>query len=646
MAAVASGGVQTSRISDDTVFYSLYPDSSLSKSPSSTASTTLLDEEFSALHHQILNSIAPFISDYIWQHEPFHLSVSSDPIPHFHGKTRFGDNLEDEWFVVFLLFHVSRAFPSLSIQVFDSDGQFLLIEAAFSLPRWLNPETSENRVFIRNGALHTIPKKQFPSNPTLLEALKILSGGVHNTRASDSVQAAISRRVADYPERALRNTHRVTVQVPVSVAWVLKHEPCLISLAVEGFYDRDVDSMKFAAKMEKFLERGKEEMVRVSVRMSRAMYAQLVQQKFQAPKCYPMPKRADNMKGFLEAELGMKIACGFEMIYQMRKRTGSEGKGSTWEVYKKSLENSGYFKGLLPGSKEYRMLMENAEQYYRQGAAFSRTSELMSAPVRRIDEILSLPHSSNDFKDLEVPPSDDDGWLYNGESELNSALEERQKEMDLYESQCRNNQKSKEQNNSCPSSCSQLDDFNFGDIAKSMQAFVQKVSSFEGAEIPENRDSKEVDFDVEHFLKEMESVVGRMGEEASATRVGSDEGNSSASDMDFDDSDDESNVGDENMEDSFMDSYSNALNEELKPTSLHKSFVRANDEPSTIANKEQGTSAASNDIEEDFAPVDVDVNLVKSLLDSFSSQQGLPGPASNLLGLMGLQLPEDSNKGK
>lgn len=48
--------------------------------------------------------------------------------------------------------------------------------------------------------------------------------------------------------------------------------------------------------------------------------------------------------------------------------------------------------------------------------------------------------------------------------------------------------------------------------------------------------------------------------------------------------------------------------------------------------------------EEDFSPVDVDVNLVKSLLDSFSSQEGLPGPASNLLGLMGLQLPQDSTK--
>lgn len=48
--------------------------------------------------------------------------------------------------------------------------------------------------------------------------------------------------------------------------------------------------------------------------------------------------------------------------------------------------------------------------------------------------------------------------------------------------------------------------------------------------------------------------------------------------------------------------------------------------------------------DEGFTPVDVDLNLVKSFLGSFSSQEGLPGPASNLLGLMGLQLPHDDKK--
>lgn len=170
----------------------------------------------------------------------------------------------------------------------------------------------------------------------------------------------------------MKNVMKVRVRVPVSVAQVLKHEPCLISLAVEGFYDRDIDTMKFAAKMEKFLSRGREEeLVCVSVRMSRAMYAQLVQQTFQAPRCYPMPNRTDR-EVYLEAELGMKIACGFEMMYWQRKKEGSEENSSSWEAYKESLERIGYFEGLLPGSKEYRRLMENAKEHHKKSSSYTR----------------------------------------------------------------------------------------------------------------------------------------------------------------------------------------------------------------------------------------------------------------------------------
>lgn len=46
----------------------------------------------------------------------------------------------------------------------------------------------------------------------------------------------------------------------------------------------------------------------------------------------------------------------------------------------------------------------------------------------------------------------------------------------------------------------------------------------------------------------------------------------------------------------------------------------------------------------EMTPVDVDLNLVESILNSYSSQQGLPGPASSLLGLMGIKVPPDVKK--
>lgn len=480
----------------------------------------------------------------------------------------------------------------------------------------------------------------------MLDSLQFLVNCGEESKASESVQLALRNRLSQYPERARRNVHRVRVRVPISVAQVLKHEPCLISRAVEGFYDRDIDSMKYAAKMERFLSKGTaEELVLVSVAMSRAMYAQLVQQTFQAPKCYPMPNRSD-ANVYMEAEVGMKIACGFEMMYQQRLRQGLEGKGSTWDAFKESLERSGYFEGLLPGSKEYRRLMENAEEYYRKSSLFSRASEMMSAPVRLMDEILALPHSTDDFKGQQIPPSDDDSWLYNGEDELNSALQERQKEMELYDLKQKKKQKSELDQDAGPSSGSNLDDFDLGNISKTMQAFVHEMSTYEGAEVPENRDLKAVELDVDRFIKDMESVMRRPVHEDDTADVDSEEG--SSSDMDFDESEDDSNVaepsGDKDEgEDIFMQSYSDALNEELKSSTLKKSFVRANEQPN---NRNEGTSNGTEDMDDEFTPVDVDVNLVKSFLDSFASQQGLPGPASNLLGLMGVQLPQDAGKNK
>ncbi|KAF9601623.1 hypothetical protein IFM89_021089 [Coptis chinensis] len=626
----------SSRIPEDTVSYSILPDISLS------SKTLYPDTSLHSLHLKILEIINPHLETYIWQHQPFTLSLSSNPFPHLHGKTRYGDNLEDEWFIVYLLFEISRNIPDISIRVWDSDGEFLLIEAAFSLPKWINPENSGNRVFIRDGHLCIVPKSRFETSPSLVDALGFLVSDSGECRAEESVQGAIKNRLFGFPERARVNMHRVRVRVPVSVAWVLKNEPCLIGLAVEGFYDRDIDSMKYAARMERFLSKGSgEEFVEVSVRMSRAMYAQLVQQMFQAPKCYPMPHRSDG-RGYVEAELGMKIACGFEMMYQQRKSEGSDGKGSSWEVFHESLESSGYFKELLPGSNEYRRLMENAQEYFRNSSSYSRTSEMISTPVRRIDEILALPHSADDFRGVDIPPSDDDAWLYNGEDELNSALLERQKEMELYELNRKKSQKSGKQNSCNQTSSTGLNDFDPSDIAKTMQAFVQKISSYEGAEVPDNRDPTAVNLDVEHFFKDMESVMRQVGREGNDDDADVDNG--SSSDMDFDDFEYESDPSDDEEKDTFMDSYSEVLNEELKTTTLEKSFVRANEQSSKKDN--EGTSSTHENVDEDFTPVDVDVNLVKSLLDSFSSQQGLPGPASNLLGLMGLQLPRDTNRDK
>ncbi|XP_037460381.1 protein ecdysoneless homolog [Triticum dicoccoides] len=637
---------------DDTLFYAVYP----LPLPTGLPAPALL-ASLQSLHLSLLSHLAPFLATHLFHRDPFALSLPADPAgpcaacasppaaPHLHGALRFGDSLPDEWLAVALLFALTRAFPGLAARAWDSDGDFLLIEAAFALPRWLDPDSAPNRVFIFRGELHILPPSLFPDTPSLQAALAAVHDDSVDTRASDAVQAAIQRRIAGMPERAAENLHTARVTVPAPVAKVLREEPCLIARAVEGFYDRDIDTMKHAARMDKFLKGpGGEgvDMVRTSVRMTKAMYGQLMQQSFQAPRGYPMPRSEEGPEKWVEAELGMKIACGFEMMYQERRHEAEEGMGSTWEVYKKSLEAAGCFEGLLPGSKEYMRVMENAMQYYKSSSSFSRTREMLSAPVRRIDEILAMPYSAEDFQGINLPPSDDDSWLRNGEDELNAELQERQKEMEEYAA-VKKNRKSQKQNVSSSSS-SQPSEFNLGEITESMQDFVRKMSSFEGAEVPTNReDTETVDLDVNLFFKAMESVLGRASQEEAGD--GTEAGRkSSSSEMDFDDSDFENDsaeeAGEKDMDDSFMESYSDALNDELSKTTIEETFSRAQ-RPST--NSEGPSNAADSD-DGEMAPVDVNLNLVESFLNSYSSQQGLPGPASNLLGLMGVKVPPPDGK--
>lgn len=55
------------------------------------------------------------------------------------------------------------------------------------------------------------------------------------------------------------------------------------------------------------------------------------------------------------------------------------------------------------------------------------------------------------------------------------------------------------------------------------------------------------------------------------------------------------------------------------------------------------TQGESEEREEEIQPLDVDLNLVSNLLESLSCQDGLAGPASNLLQSLGLHLPPNSD---
>jgi len=148
-------------------------------------------------------------------------------------------------------------FSDVSVRVWDNDGDFLLIEAAYSLPKWLKPETSNNRVWIQAGQLHIIPlpTKHYPTlpaTPTIQQALQILSSDSVNTKANASMQEAIRAKIKGYPRKAQAEMHRARCLLPAKIAHVLQQKLQLVSPAVRTFHYRDVQDMRAAAKLASF----------------------------------------------------------------------------------------------------------------------------------------------------------------------------------------------------------------------------------------------------------------------------------------------------------------------------------------------------------------------------------------------------------
>jgi len=109
-----------------------------------------------------------------------------------------------------------------------------------------------------------------------------------------------------------------------------------------------------------------------------------------------------------------------------------------------------------------------------------------------MNDIMSIPCTSSDFPAI-LQESDDDSWLYDGDTELTSALLERQKEMEAYEIR-RASRKQSNKNAAADHETSNQDSpkrglkepsFDLAGLAQSMQAFVTKASSYEGAEVPD-----------------------------------------------------------------------------------------------------------------------------------------------------------------
>ncbi|KAJ3208780.1 hypothetical protein HDU67_006562, partial [Dinochytrium kinnereticum] len=235
------------------VEYRLYPD------PILLAQSTRQGKEVEALRElaaMVLSFTARWTAGHIWQKEGFFLEVGMrrEEIdqPFLIGRTKFGDCIDDEWFIVFLLREITKEFPDLVASVHDNDGDFLLIESANHLPKTLTPTTSPNRTYISQGALHILPFPPSPAHPflprtptvTLREGLKSVRAYPDLTVAGKEIAEAVWGRTDVFPGRLKEVRQRVRCFLPREIArWVLV-EPGVVAEAVERFYLRDAERLK------------------------------------------------------------------------------------------------------------------------------------------------------------------------------------------------------------------------------------------------------------------------------------------------------------------------------------------------------------------------------------------------------------------
>ncbi|KAG0253353.1 hypothetical protein BG011_006410 [Mortierella polycephala] len=488
---------QRRTLTEDTVSYAIF----LQPNPNQNQQESL------QLARTLISSIVTELAkDYIWHKDAFSLRIDSgqgalsSSQPCLRGETRFGDSLDDEWMIVFFLKEITSRIPGSIARVQDNDGEFLLIEAADHIPSWLDPDNSDNRVFIYEGDLHIIPiaitadeKKSFPSTigtrskpPKLQDALDIIrsSSSISShqsptltTQANTEIQqAAFGPLMPDSEKQhfAIRKIqdqrHFARCQVPVEIARILKQRPELITRATEAFYTRDAVAMAVCSRMHKFLpstasaplssslalssssitrQLGKNRTPFVTTRIcfTKTCYAQLMGQQFQPPKSWdgivppPNSDDADDPQKVKEAELGMKLTCGFEILCSpdypgdFGFKIGEEIKledfpfatDDSWRTFKSNLNARGYFRTERPGSKEYQHLEETAKRQFLeyktnqlrvdQGGAMGGFGSVSYHghgyhPIQEIEHVLGTELTSNELEALvDEGSADNDSWM-------------------------------------------------------------------------------------------------------------------------------------------------------------------------------------------------------------------------------------------
>ncbi|KAF7876586.1 hypothetical protein EAF04_001674 [Stromatinia cepivora] len=614
------------RLPEDCVEYSLYIINSKLKSQKDSLS------RLEDVRKESLALLKDLTKDYIWQRDGFKLEVKTEKgLMYLNGITNYGDSVEDEWLIVYILKELSSRFPTLWIKVVDSDGEFLLIEAANALPKWLNPEIADNRVWIHNNALHIIPLRavtdsstKTPTAPvsrslTLEEAHRTISSTPEILIRSPLIEAEAFYRLRSYPAQIAASLHHTRITIPRKLAHILHLLPTSIAPAVEAFYLRDPIALKPLQTASSNLIFPPKDLVTISIRFTKVLYAQLKSQQFSAPFAWKdiitLLKDDAVLEDFTKLEMGMKVTSGFEMLVTDPKN-GDHRSAREINILLEDLDGDD---SNLPNDEEISTWKDNM-----------REDDEKWLDINFEDFERELDGKNKEKKPAGIPgafgPEPPSGF---GDAKTEADLKKMVERFEAF-----------------------LNDDDAGPDGAEMDDMDVDDDDDDYDDDEDSEEDKDVSFDEVEFAKMMREMMGMptddMHESASPAQPGI---SRRIEEVDSDDEDEEDDEAKEiqkvmkRMEAELNEA--GALNLDPTPSKIAALSGRkagtGKDKQKVQVQEEIDEDEDEEEEEESDQELDIDFNLAKNLLESFKSQAGMAGPGSNLLGMMGMKLPRDED---
>ncbi|KAJ4365933.1 hypothetical protein N0V83_008555 [Neocucurbitaria cava] len=580
-----------------------------------------------------------FLKEYIWQRDSISLElVREEQRWLLRGRTNYGDSVADEWLIVYFLRELSKEFKDAWIRIYDSDGEFLLIEAANTLPKWLNPEVAENRVWINTHRLLIIPlaKEEEPGPLKQVQALRIIEDTPARPQHYPKVEREAFNRLNGYPAAIAENQHHATLPLPRKVAHILHISPSYIAPVVEAFYLRDPVSTRLlqAEQSKTPLAFPPEDFVDVSVRFTKVLYAQLLGQQWSPPAPWDaaLESLIKSGKPSEKAEVGIKVAAGMQMLvshslYASRRPT-----------------------------REITLLLEDLETG---DDALPTDVEISRWPKRDDDEGWLNIDFSEFEKELEGKGGKEEAF---GDK---NAQENLRKMVERFNSFLADNEAGIEGADGKPDP---MDEDNDSDAAERAWDDPEDSESEQG-EIDEGKteskrtthssaktggedageDSDDAEADAE--FAEYEAAYAKfMTLSAAEKALLTDEARELALAQDAEKEEDEEIQKLTEMMEAELFSHG-ALNLNPKPARKFGQGLLGGDEKAKGKGKakleeidaEGYGEGDDDDDEDDDDLLDEDYNLADNMLKAFKGQAGMAGPAGNMMKLMGVQFPQDKD---